>query len=208
VHHAGVREILPGLFHWTAVHPKIKIEVSSYYVVEPGVLIDPLVPAGGLGWFRARRAPEFVILTNRHHFRHCAEYQREFRCTVWCNAEGMQEFQAGEKVEPFEVGHVFPGEIESHAVGALCPDETALRIPIAEGVLAVADGVVRNGRGPLSFVPDFLIADTPEEVERVKRELRSAYTRLLDLEWNHLLCAHGHPWIDGAKQALRAFVGG
>ena len=146
-HDVCMREILPGLFHWTAIHPKIKIEVSSYYVLEHGVLLDPLVPPEGFDWFRARRTPELVILTNRHHFRHCAEFQGAFGCTVWCNAEGMNEFQAGEKVEPFAVGHVFPGGIESHPVGAICSDETALRIPVPEGALAVADGVVRDGVG-------------------------------------------------------------
>ncbi len=201
-----MREILPGLFHWTATHPRIKIEVSSYYVLEPGVLLDPLVPSEGLDWFRARRDPALVILTNRHHYRHCAEFQQAFGCAVWCNAEGMQEFQAGEKIHPFEVGHIFPGGIESHPVGAICSDETALRIPISDGALAVADGVVRDGDRPLSFVPDALIADTPDEVARVKRELKASYTRLLDLDWDHLLCAHGHPWIGGAKQALRAFL--
>jgi len=25
-----MKEILPGILHWTVVHPKIKIEVSSY----------------------------------------------------------------------------------------------------------------------------------------------------------------------------------
>ncbi len=26
-----MNEILPGIYHWTAAHPKIKVEVSSYY---------------------------------------------------------------------------------------------------------------------------------------------------------------------------------
>ncbi len=204
-HDVCMREILPGLFHWTAIHPKIKIEVSSYYVLEHGVLLDPLVPPEGFDWFRARRTPELVILTNRHHFRHCAEFQGAFGCTVWCNAEGMNEFQAGEKVEPFAVGHVFPGGIESHPVGAICSDETALRIPVPEGALAVADGVVRDGEGPLAFVPDSLLGDDPQDV---KRGLKAAYRPLLALEFDHLLLAHGHPWVGGAKRALRRFVDG
>ena len=67
----------------------------------------------------------------------------------------------------------------SHAVGVLCPDETALRFELAgDGAcLAVADGVVRigedgRGDGPLVFVPDSLIADDPGQVDAVKRGLR------------------------------------
>ena len=44
-----MKEILPGILHWSAKHPKIQIAVSSYYVAEAGVLIDPLVPPDGPG---------------------------------------------------------------------------------------------------------------------------------------------------------------
>ena len=40
------REILPGLFHWTTAHPKIRIEVSTYWLADPKVLLDPLLPPG------------------------------------------------------------------------------------------------------------------------------------------------------------------
>ncbi len=198
-----MQEILPGLFHWTAIHPRIQIAVSSYYVQEPGVLLDPLVPTEGLDWFRARVEPRDIILTNRHHYRHCAQFEEAFGCTVWCNVEGMHEFTRGEQVKPFTVGDLLPGRIESQEVGVLCPDETALHIPIEEGALAIADGIVRDGDGPLTFVPDELLGDAPDAV---RRGLDAAYTRLLDLEFDHLLFAHGLPWIGGAKQVLRRFV--
>ncbi len=198
-----MQEILPGLFHWTAIHPRIQIAVSSYYVQEPGVLLDPLVPAEGLDWFRARVEPRDIILTNRHHYRHCAQFEEAFGCTVWCNAEGMHEFTRGERVKPFAAGDLLPGQIESQEVRVLCPDETALHIPIEDGALAIADGIVRDGDGPLTFVPDELLGDEPEAV---RHGLDAAYTRLLDLEFDHLLFAHGLPWIGGGKQVLRRFV--
>ena len=198
-----MREILAGLFHWTAVHPRIQIEVSSYYLPETGVLLDPLIPAEGVDWFRDRGEVRHVLLSNRHHYRHSAAFADAFGCTVWCNEEGMHEFTRGEKVRPFRAGDLLPGGIESQAVGVLCPDETAFRIPIADGALAIADGVVRDGDGPLSFVPDALLGDDPEGV---KRGLEAAYARLLDLAFDHLLLAHGQPWIGGGKEALRTFV--
>ena len=197
-----MREIVPGIFHWTAVHPRIKIEVSSYYVEAPGALLDPLEPAEGLDWFRDRVEPRHVILTNRHHYRHSARFAEAFGCTVWCNEHGMHEFSGGEGVRPFAAGDLLAGGIESHEVGVLCPDETALRIPEARA-LAVADGVVRDGDGPLVFVPDPLLGNEPE---KVKAGLKQAYARLLALDFDHLLLAHGLPWVGGAKQALRRFV--
>jgi hypothetical protein len=198
-----MREILPGLFHWTAVHPRIKIAVSSYYLEEDGVLLDPLLPSRGLDWFRARTVPRHVLLTNRHHYRHSAEFEEAFGCTVWCNEEGLHEFTHGETVCPFRAGDVLPGGVESHAVGALCPDETALRLPVSEGALAIADGIVREGDGPLGFVPDPFIGDEPE---RVKQGLKVAYAGLLALDFDHLLFAHGDPWVGGGRDALRRFA--
>ncbi len=209
------REILPGLWHWTASHPKIGIDVSSYWVAHARVLLDPLIPFGaGLAWLREHGPPEHVILTNRHHWRHCTEIGAEFGCPVWCNETGLHELEGvegRERVRSFRAGELLPAGIESHEVGFLCPDETALRLVLEGGepCLAVADGVVRNGGkgdGPLMFVPDFLIADEADEVARVKRDVRGAYQRLLDLEWDALLLAHGQPLARGGKEALARFV--
>lgn len=212
------RAILPGLFHWTAEHPKIHIEVSSYWLADARVLIDPLLPSGGIDWLRTIGPPEHAILTNRHHWRHCSEIVAAFGCPVWCNTLGLHELDAEpghERVRGFRAGEALPGGIESHEVGVLCPDETALRFDLPGGVacLAVADGVVRigeagRGDGPLTFVPDALIAEDPAEVERVKRGLRAAYRRLCDLEWDTLLLAHGLPLVGHGKEMLLGFVAG
>jgi hypothetical protein len=189
------------VLHWTVVHPKIKVEVSSYYLAQERVLIDPLVPAAGLDAFE--RAPEHIYLTNRHHDRDSKKFVERFGCDVWCVRQGVHEFDPGRSIRAFDFGDVLPGEIESIEIGAICPDETALAIPRAEGVLALADGVIRMGDGPLAFVPDAYMGDDPEAV---KKGLREAYRRVLDRDFDHLLLAHGLPWIGGAKEALRGFV--
>jgi len=211
------REILPGLLHWTAAHPKIHVEVSSYWIADARVLLDPLLPSGGVDQLRKLGPPEHVILTNRHHWRHTSEIVAAFDCPVWCNELGLHEIEGEpgrDHVRPFRAGERLPGGIESHEVGVLCPDETALRFDLAAGgaCLAVADGVVRigeaaRGDGPLAFVPDVLIADDPEQVESVKRGLRDVYRRLCELDWDTLLLAHGLPLVGDGREKLRAFAG-
>lgn len=200
-----MREILPGLYHWTAIHPEIKIAVSSYYIEEASVVLDPLIPAEGLEWFRARVVPRHVILTNRLHYRHSREFAEGLGCEILCTNHGLHHFAPDQHVRGFEPGEILPGKIATHEIGVLCPDESALHMSIEGGVLAVADGVIRNGDGPLTFVPDFLLGPDPASV---KSGLKAAYRELLDLDFDHLLLAHGHPWVGGAKAALGAFVTG
>jgi hypothetical protein len=212
------REILPGLLHWTTAHPKIKIEVSSYWIADARAVLDPVLPSGGLDWLREIGPPEHLILTNRHHWRHSSAIVEAFGCTVWCNELGLHELEGEpgrERVRGFRAGEALPGGIETHEVGALCPDETALRFDLAGGgaCLAVADGVVRMGEGargdgPLSFVPDFLIADEPAALASVKQGLRQAYRRLCQLQWDTLLLAHGLPLVGNGREQLRDFAEG
>jgi len=210
--------ILPGLTHWTAAHPKIGVEVSSYWLADARVLLDPLLPAGGLEWLREAGPPEHVILTNRHHWRHCSEIVSAFGCAVWCHELGLHELArepGRDHVRGFRAGDPLPGEIESHEVGVICPDETALRFELSDGstCLAVADGVVRigpkaRGDGSLTFVPDSLLADEPAQVEAVKRGLRDAYRTLCALTWETLLLAHGLPLVGDGREKLRDFARG
>lgn len=195
-------EIAPGLWHWTAVRERIGAEVSSYYLQSERVIVDPMIPPEGLEFFEAHGAPEHAVLTNRHHDRDAWRLQHAFGTTVHCIRNGLHEIDGRGPVEAFDFGDELPGEIHVHEVDAICPDETALHIP-RHRALAVADGVVRWGRGDgLQFVPDSLMDDPVE----TKRQLRDAYRGLLELDFDLLLLAHGDPIASDARTALRAFL--
>jgi hypothetical protein len=198
-----VEEIAPGLWHWTARHPHIGQPVSSYYLQDAGVLIDPLYPPDGPDWFAQRRSePRHVVLSNRHHDRDAWRLHDDFGCEVHCIASGLHELEGRGPVTPFQFGDELPGGIAVHEIDAICPDETALYIP-AHAALACADGVVRwPGVDGLTFVPDWLMDDPAQ----TKEGLRRAYRGLLDLDFDRLLLAHGEPVVEGAQDALWAFV--
>jgi len=201
------KEIAPGLFHWTSVHPEIGVRVHSYYWSSERVLLDPLLPEpGGLAWLKERGPPEHIILTNRLHSRHSAKLVATFGCTVWANRKGLFHLAPELKARPFDDGDTLPGGIRAVEIGVLCPDESAVVIPQARAA-AVADGVVRNGNGPLTFVPDELLVDDAWDAPRVKRELKAAYLKLATLPWNHLLMAHGTPWVGDGREVLAAWAG-
>ncbi|MGB8878905.1 MAG: hypothetical protein WCD11_21490 [Solirubrobacteraceae bacterium] len=197
-------EIAPGVWHWTARCASIGAEVSSYYLESERVVIDPMIPPDGLEWFLQRGRPEHAVLTNRHHDRDAWRLHETFGCVVHCIDNGVYELEGRGPVEPFLFGDELPGGIAVHEIDAICPDETALHIP-RHRALACADGVVRSrGAGELRFVADYLMDDP----ERTKQGLRDAYGRLLELDFDLLLLAHGEPVVGGARDALRGFVEG
>ncbi len=195
-------EIAPGIWHWSAAHPRIGIPVHSHYLADERVLLDPIAPDDGLDWFAEHGPPTDVLLTNRHHYRSSADFVERFGVTVRCVREGLHEFAHGELVEPFDFGDVLSGGLVAYEVGAICPDETALHIP-ARRALAIADGAVRwEENGPLAFVPDELM----DEPERTRSGLRDAYRRLAELDFDHLLLAHGDPFIGNGRETLAEFA--
>ncbi len=197
-----MRELAPGLWHWVARHPHIGSQVSSYYLASERVLLDPMLPPEGVGFFDRLSSPEHVLLTNRHHDRDAWKLREQFGCEVHCIANGCYELAGRGPVTPFEFGDQLPGGVIAYEVGGICPDETALHIP-AHRALACADGVVRwSGVDGLAFVPDELMDDPAD----TKRALINAYRRLLELDFDLLLLAHGDPVAGDATRALEQFI--
>src|SRR5437764_435045 len=124
-------------------------------------------------------------------------------CSLDRVGNGMHELEGRGPAQPFDFGDELPGGVVAHEVDVICPDEAALHVP-AHRALACADGVVRwPGGEELAFVPDNLM----DEPEQTKAGLRDAYRRLLELDFDALLLAHGEPLKSGGKEALRRFVG-
>jgi glyoxylase-like metal-dependent hydrolase (beta-lactamase superfamily II) len=185
--------------------------VSTYWLEHAGVVFDPLVPAEGLDRLAGGAGePRAILLSNRHHLRESARYVERFGCSVHCNSAGLHEFAGlpeGFEVEGFEIGARLPGGVIAHAMGAICPDDTALHLP-EQRALLLADGVVRGrpqgaDAGPLGFVPDSLMDDPPG----TKRGLLASCERLLaELDFEHLLLAHGGPVIGDGRALLAELV--
>ncbi|MBE0598118.1 MAG: hypothetical protein IH614_12690 [Desulfuromonadales bacterium] len=201
-----MEQILPGVYHWATFHEGIGEEVHSALItgLDPPALIDPRVPEQGLEVIAQLCRPQHAYLTNRHHYRHSPSFRDAYGTQIWCHRAGLHEFPDDSLVHPFEHGDELPGGIVALPVGELCPEETALFIPLAGGVLALGDAVIRY-QDELLFVPDFLLGDDPVAV---RRGLRQSLRKLLEVDFDHLLFAHGPPWIGGGRERLRRFVDG
>ncbi|MBA2419761.1 MAG: hypothetical protein H0V57_01360, partial [Thermoleophilaceae bacterium] len=89
-----MNEVLPGVWHWKAVHPRIKQQVHSHWLADARLVLDPMVPPEGLPAFDP--SPERVVLTNRHHLRDAERFVEEFGpLPVLAPEAGMHEFGDG-----------------------------------------------------------------------------------------------------------------
>lgn len=197
-----MEEVLPGVHHWTAEHPRIHARVSSHFLTGSATLIDPLLPEEGMEWFEDH-PPHRIVLSNRHHLRHSERIAEAFGCPILCHESGLHEFAGGPAVEGFAFGDRLSGDVLAVEMDAICPDDTVLEIEAGDGALLFADSLIHYDE--VRFVSDGLIGDDPESVKATIRERAHS---LLERPCENLLFAHGTPVIGGGRQALEAIAEG
>jgi hypothetical protein len=195
---ATMHEIAPGIHHWTAKHPKHGLEVSSYWLPDLHVLLDPLAVPDEV------EGIEEIILSNRHHRRESFEAGERFGAPVRVPRVGLHEFEEGDPAEPYDFGEPLAGgAITPYQVTELWPDDCVLHIP-AVSALSVADTVMNYG-DELALVPDNYMGDAEAEGRAIREGLASLVERL---EFDHLLLAHGDPVPGEGRERLREFARG
>jgi hypothetical protein len=189
-------EIAPGIRHWTAEHPKLGIDVSSYWLPSLNVLLDPIAVPDDV------EDVAEILLSNRNHLRNAMEARQRFGATIRAPRAGRHEFDEDDPVEFYDFEEpLVGGAIKAYQVTELWPDDCVLHIPSLEA-LAIADTAVHYEE-QLEFVPEQFMDDPEAE----KRALREGLARLADrLEFDHLLLAHGTPIAGDGRERLRAFA--
>lgn len=190
-------EVIPGILHWQARHPRIGFDVSSYLLTDTATALDPMLPEGqGPEWLG--HEIERVVLTVRHHLRGAPA----FGVPVLVHRSGLHELEGEElHVEGYEAGDALAAGVRVLAFGRLSPDDSVLHIAVGPGALAFGDGIVNYGE--LGHPPDQLLGDDPEAV---KADIVDGLVPLLEEDFDVLLFAHGEPVASGGKALLREFV--
>jgi hypothetical protein len=203
-----MKEILPGVWHWTAPHPNLGGKaVSLYWLDSAGVAIDPLlVNDEQLDWLAQRPVPPTaIVLCNRHHYRDSGRINERFGCAIHVPAAGLHAFTQGQPVTGYAPAEELPGGLVAVQVGALSPDDGGLYRE-ASSALWLADTAIRSPADPdarIGWVPDWLMDDPPD----TKRGLIAAFERVLgQFQFEHLLLAHGLPLIGNGRTELEELV--
>ena len=192
-----MEEVIPGILHWQARHPRIGMDVSSYLLTDTDTAVDPLLPDGeGPEWLG--HPVERAVLTVRHHLRSAPA----LGVPILAHRAGLHEFEGQElRVEGFEADDELAPGVRVVPFGRICPDDTALHLAIGPGVLAFGDGIINYGG--IGHPPDRFLGDDPDAV---KADIVAGLLPLLDEDFDALLFAHGEPVASGGKALLRGFV--
>jgi hypothetical protein len=196
-----VREIAPGLYHWTAPHPAHRpdaepgsaadwpADVGSVLYDAPGgvVLIDPMVsddawPA--LDEIVAGR-PVTVLTTIRFHTRSRAVVLERYG---GANVRFDEPMPDGVEAFPFPRF-----------------DETIYWLPEPRALVA-GDRLVGDGAGGLRLCPASWLDYIP--MCGTLEDLRVSLGVLLELPVEHVLVSHWAPVVGGGGRALAAALGG
>lgn len=198
-----IEEILPGLVQWSAFHEGIGHVVHSSFELGSGTLIDPMEPDEGLNAIAILAAPQRIVLSNRHHYRHSARFVERFGCPVLCHKAGLAYFDGDRPVHGFSFDEQLADGVRALELGSICAEETTLLLDIQHGALSFGDGLTRDRDGSLAFMPDSLLGEKPD---RVRAGLLRNLSRMLDEDFDALLFAHSEPVQRGGRALLTDFL--
>lgn len=199
-----IRDIAPGLWVWSRVHPEwapgrdFDGPVTSTCAATGGevVLLDPLAPEhdDGEAWARLDAAPPTVVVVLKpDHVRDVDLFVRRYGARAF----GPWLFYPGEsprsELAAIEPGSSIPGGLTALYDGR-GRNETPVWIP--EHLTVVFADALTAPRGEL------LVWDCPALQERALPALRA----LLELPFEHVIVSHGDPVHDRAafERALKS----
>jgi glyoxylase-like metal-dependent hydrolase (beta-lactamase superfamily II) len=200
-----MRELRPGLWHWTARHPDWTPEeggpegwdpdVSSYLYEAAGalVLFDPLAPDWNDLDERVERlgAPN-VLLTIFWHVRSSAELARRYDASIWARVGAADRIDAPVSNQ-FVPGDTLPGGIVG--IDGQRGFEAIYWLP-EQRALVPGDSLLGDHDGGIRIPPETRLRDT------TPRDFKRSLRGLLDLPVEMVLLSHGEPVLANGRAAL------
>jgi glyoxylase-like metal-dependent hydrolase (beta-lactamase superfamily II) len=206
-----MREVAPGLLHWTARHPEwhpgeFGAEVGSYAALTDDelLLVDPLAAPDELDGLLRERVS--ILITIGYHVRSAEElwkrWRRQVQVTIYGppNAGKRLPAKAFTELQPGDEG---PAGVRAFAIGRPVRGERPLWIP-SHHALAFGDAIVTNTDGELRmWIQDPL---NDERAAFYRERFAPTLQPLFELPLKRVLVTHGPPVLKNAAAALRRAV--
>jgi glyoxylase-like metal-dependent hydrolase (beta-lactamase superfamily II) len=197
-----MREILPGVFHWTVDWPGV-FPLESYWLkTDTGsILIDP-IEGPDLGAIEESGDVLAVILTTGGHERSAGLFARRTGATMYIPAVDERLIENPGEYATYEDGETLPGRMLAIATPGqrMADGEHALLSPLHGGTLIVGDCLGTAAKWtPWEELP---LGGHPRNHPHPAESL----SHLLDHEFENLLPGHGQPILGGARAALQKLI--
>ena len=195
-----MNEIVTDILTWAWFSEPHGYNFNGYLVRHPAgnLCIDPVPPGDADLAEIVRTGVTSILLTNRNHSRAANVVRARTGAKTLIhrddaaharsqNAEIDGELNVGESIGPLTIVAV-PGK---------SPGEVALHWP-ERSLLIVGDAVIGNPPGQCGLLREKVMDDPAR--------LRQSVSKLLDLEFDTLLCGDGTSILHGAKLRLKELV--
>lgn len=189
-----IHEISDRVVVWQVFDPDVKAELSSTALRgDLGTyLIDPVELGHQAAKSVLSKRPIKIVLTNENHARATSEFSRTFNAAIYAHAEAQPGLH-GLMIRPI---------IDSGALGSLefielpggAPGEIALFDPADGGTLILGDALINFGSNGFAILPAKYCHN--------QKLLRKSLRKLLDLDFQRMLFAHGCPIVSNARRRL------
>ena len=189
-----------GRYYWQVYNPAVKTELMSttlnagdaWYFFDP----VPLAPAA-LGEFSVKPGCRgAILLTNANHERAAREYRECFRLPIIAHPDAAQSLELSLDQTTAD-GEALFGQLVVVALPGAAVGEVAY-FHAATRTLWVGDALIHAE--PFGF------AALPAKYCNDERRLHAALPRLLELDFDQIIFAHGTPILSGAHARLSELV--
>ena len=191
-----MREILPGIKHWTVNWPNY-FRLESYWIntnTDESVLIAPL-ECSGIDEIEESGKVSGIILTNSSHERQAHLFAQRTGTNIYVPKNHSESLESVTDYISFSDGDLLPGGLTAIRIETAHRDEYALLTPVQNGTLIVGDSLGTSDKWAKGGL---LVGGHPVGHPRPWESL----SKLLGADFDNLLPSHGPPLIGQAKQAV------
>jgi Metallo-beta-lactamase superfamily len=190
-----------GLFIWQNYSREVKADLFSTAIDnEAGLfIVDPIpLDENALMRLRSGRKIAGIIVSNANHRRAANEFARELRVPIFVAPmlATKPEFAgsiAWQENDP-RLKDLTPILIEGAGEG-----EIVIHCARNGGTLIIGDALINFGSHGFDFLPPKYCSDA--------KQMRRSLPKLLDLNFERILFAHGLPILKSAKERLQQLLG-
>jgi glyoxylase-like metal-dependent hydrolase (beta-lactamase superfamily II) len=187
----------PGFLSWTTYLPEAKVNGNSHAYLDGNkvILVDPTLPNPEVeAGIKKLGTPIAIILTSGNHERATAALRERYTVPVASGVEAVKELSFKPHV-PLDMTPQIHA-LEPVSLAGAAKGEYALHCK-KNKVLIVGDALLNLDTG-LTILPDKYCTDP--------KKLRESLQKLLALEFDHILFAHGAPLSDNPRAKLKALL--